>query len=131
MTFNAEGNKLRVFYHGAVGGPGHHLHDEKLQVVHTRQIPTDFPVDSFILDGRLLPPGQRQHEGVCQLWTNEKWTVLSFWDRSEDSRMGSNSSFVIEGGHDFRSTVAIAERHFPILFERFKKHGIKLVDANK
>lgn len=130
MTYDAEGKQLRVFYYGAVGGPGHYLHNDKLTVIHDRPS-FDFPVDPFVLDGRLLPKTKGQQEGMCELWTNGRWTILTFWDRSEDSRMGSSSSFVIEGRHDFRSTEAIAERHFPILFERFKKHGIELVDANK
>lgn len=130
MTFDAEGKKLRVFYYGAVGGPGHYLHDDKLRVIHHPR-GLDFPVDPFILDGRLLPQTGEQPEGMSELWTNEKWSILTFWDRSEDSRPGSNSSFVIEGRHDFRSTVAIAKHHFPVLFERFKKHGLKLVDTNK
>jgi hypothetical protein len=66
--------------------------------------------------------GGRQVEGQAALWHRVEptpWTVLSFWDRSGDSRPGCCASFLLQGRLGFEAAVEEARRHFPALFERF------------
>lgn len=50
------------------------------------------------------------------------WTILAFWDRSGDSRSGSNTAFILEGTHDYPAALKLAKETFPELFERFTFH---------
>lgn len=54
------------------------------------------------------------------------WTVLSYWDRSVDSRPGSHSTFVAAGKHSYATMVAIIEAQFPSIWAR-KRRPLRLV----
>lgn len=83
-----------------------------------RQI--DFPVKDYILDGGLLPPNLPQTEGRATLVHINGWTIMSFWDRSVDSRYGCNSTFLIKGHLEFDAMVARCKYHFREIWDRFK-----------
>ena len=84
----------------------------------------DIPVAK--LDGGLCPkadpwgkPGQVQ--GQALLHHISGWTIVSFWDRSIDTRPGSNSSFLAEAADlTFDQMMQLANRHFPKVVGRFK-----------
>lgn len=126
LSKEAEG---RAYYYGVTQGVGHYLHDIHLRVVSHRNTPLDFPVALIVLDGGFLPRTQGQQEGMCELWRNGKWTILTFWDRSGDSRMSSCSAFVFELDRDcdFDSLVQLARSLFPTIFQRLDAHGTRLV----
>jgi len=58
-------------------------------------------------------------EGRALIHFVQGWTVLSFWDRSGDSRGGSNSNFVVKGRHSFNDMVEITRALFPQIWARF------------
>lgn len=45
-------------------------------------------------------------------------TVAAFWDRSGDTRYGSNSAFVARGEHDFATITEAARHQFPAVWQR-------------
>ena len=61
-----------------------------------------------------------QAEGKAALHYKGGWTALAFWDRSVDSRPGSNSVFLAEGTHQFEDMVVLAQQSFPSIMQRFK-----------
>lgn len=47
------------------------------------------------------------------------YSIVSFWDRTVDSRGGSTSSFLLKGMHSFATVIHTAENFFPNIFKRF------------
>jgi len=68
-------------------------------------------------------PADTEVEGISNLWLlisgKKRWTILSFWDHSVDSRPGSNSNFVIEGEHNFNKMINLITKYFPFIITRF------------
>lgn len=82
------------------------------------------PLKDYEIDGKLAPVTKPAHEqeGVCSLnryETDIDWTVISFWDRSSDSRGKSNSTFICPEQLSFNDAVALAKKCFPKVFARF------------
>jgi len=69
------------------------------------------------LDG-LLPP-EVETQGVARLHHFNGCTLLAFWDRTGDSRPGSNSVFFIPGRVLFDEAVEAARKAFPGIWRRF------------
>ncbi len=110
--------KDQAWYFGADGGKGHYLRGHRGQS--QEAIPKDFPCRVGVLDTGFLPPAEEQIEGRATLATLNGWTVMAFWDRSVDTRRGSNSAFCIRGTHTFDEMVGIAKECFPAVWNRFK-----------
>ena len=72
-----------------------------------------------ILDADLLPQEGQQIEGETTHVVINGWTVISFWDRTVDSRGNSNSAFVIYGKFSFSEAVEISKQAFPEIWNRF------------
>lgn len=72
------------------------------------------------LDGSLPPRGKIQVEGLATLTYLHGYSILAFWDRSVNTRPGSNSIFLIPGELSFDQTVVMARTTFPMVWERFK-----------
>lgn len=108
---------MRAYFFGCYGQPGHYLWQSN--PMRCIREPDDFPIRSTVMDGGLLPR-DRQVEGEAVLWQSHNWTILTFWDRSGDSRRNSNSSFLLEGHWDFETAVQLATAAFPKVWERFK-----------
>lgn len=85
----------------------------------SNDVPKDFPVREWVLDGALLPPNLPQHEGRAICIQLSGWTILSFWDRSADERYNSCASFVMRGVQTFEEAIAIAKAAFPGIWNRF------------
>ena len=117
----AAGPMPNSFYFGCWKSAGHFLHYENGQHVYERDeaFPKDFPVTVHTLDGGLLGYPEQEIEGKAVLSHIGDWTVISFWDRSVDSRGKSNSSFVMRGKWDFSTALGIAKSSFPSVFSRF------------
>lgn len=109
---------MKCFYFGAWSKDrlGHYLHAPGGST--SRMYEEMLPFACSILDSRLLPNGE-EVEGRVQRSVINGWTVLSFWDRSADSRGKSNSAFVMEGVHDSNTVIRVAREQFPAVFERF------------
>ncbi len=105
----------KVYYFGCLQEAGHHMHDANLR--------TDW---GFLnsnpwgrtVDSDLCPKGN-QAEGKAALHYKGGWTALAFWDRSVDSRPGSNSVFLAEGAFDFGQMLELARATFPSIMQRF------------
>lgn len=101
----------RPIYLGCRQGPGHYLWDRDGRT-------TDYSSLCY-LDGLLPPEDPEQIEGLARLYHFNGVTALAFWDRSEDGRMGSHSTYFFPGKLDFESAVTLAKRDFPHVWRRY------------
>lgn len=109
---------MDCYFFGVKEYAGHFLYLGN-QKVNQQHLPKDFPVDVYVLDGKLLPPKLPQEQGRAELVHVGGWTVLTFWDRSEDKRLNCNSSFLVRGQYDFQEVVKIAKDNYPKIWSRF------------
>lgn len=56
------------------------------------------------------------------------WTIVSWWDRSVDTRPGSHSTLVAAGDWPFDMMMAVARQKFPAVFAR-QAHGVYLAEV--
>jgi hypothetical protein len=59
------------------------------------------------------------HSARCENG-DTRYNVISFWDRSVDSRPGSHSTFLLLGDRSFDDSLAECRKAFPQVFARFK-----------
>lgn len=111
-------NSVDCFYYGVQREMGHYLYAGNRRF-NERYLPDDFPVQPYILDGRILPPMLPQEEGRAELIHTRDWTLLSFWDRSFDHRHNSSSTFVIRGALTFEKAIEVAREAYPQVWSRF------------
>ncbi|QSQ13879.1 hypothetical protein [Myxococcus landrumensis] len=71
------------------------------------------------LDGQLAPSDRTQQEGRACVHHIDGWTVVAWWDRGVDKRMGGNSALLMRGTHSMPEVLAAAGAHFPELLLRF------------
>ena len=102
-----------LYFFGAWGGPGHYLW-YPTGTWASRQLEW-----SQKLDGVFAPDDPQQTPYRARLARSDGWTIVAFWDRSEDQRMGSNSAFVAKGEHTFEAVMEQARLQFAPLFQRF------------
>lgn len=72
------------------------------------------------LDSEYAPKGGVQNEYVSEITHKGGWTVLAMWDRSFDTRPGSNAAFVAEGTHTSEDMWNAARQFFPTITARLK-----------
>lgn len=111
---------MKCFYFGAWsrGHLGHFLYLPGGSLV-GREVERQIPFATHILDSGLLPQVGSQTQCVVHRSVINGWTVLTFWDRSGDSRGSSNSSFILQGEHATEAGLAFARELFPTVFARF------------
>jgi hypothetical protein len=107
------------------GHVGHYLHDEN----GTRLYSRDHLLLPDRLDG-LWAPGakgrrypqstQPQDETQVALHHVDGWTLLAMWDRSVDTRAGSNAVFIARGQRTADEMWAEALRAFPTIVPRLR-----------
>ena len=118
---------MRIYFFGCytVGGGGHLLWSPYGS---RREAEDSMPFVYRILDAALLGPDlqtdQVQGKGVRVLING--WTVVSFWDRTGDSRHGPNSAFVAEGDVSTEEVLRHAQATYPKVLERLRKAGVTL-----
>jgi hypothetical protein len=69
---------------------------------------------------------EREVQGEALLHHAKGWTALAFWDRSVDSRPGSNAVFFADAYRGFDAMLADAREHWPTIFARF---GFEIIDV--
>jgi hypothetical protein len=106
-----------IFFFGCWSGAGHHLQDATGRVRY--QLPQDFPMPPDFLDTGLLPPKLPEVEGRATFVHLNGWTIISFWDRSVDTRGKCNSAFVMRGIYSFEDAIEKAKAAFPQIWKRF------------
>ena len=112
---------MKIYFFG-VSDPvnkGHYLHDEGLRVAWDDK--KLLPFSSSLLDGGLLPHDTGQLQGKLHLAVINGWTLLSMWDRTADSRPGSNAVFLAEGNYTIDEMKSSAAEKFPAIWKRI--HG--------
>lgn len=117
-------NKCEVLYFGCASPnrPGHHLFEPGMRERADRDL-------VYMLDTRLLRVHEVfDQEGMGVWFPLGPYLILTWWDRSADSRGASNSAIVIRsaekiGWSDF---VALAQEAFPQVFARQRK---RIVDT--
>lgn len=106
-----------LFYFGPIKEPGHYLWDIRGKMLWPSQIG---PWTLGDLDGSVQPKGINQSEGIALLHHKDGWTALAFWDRTVDTRMGSNSVYVADAVLSFEEIVALAKEQFKERWEQMK-----------
>jgi hypothetical protein len=116
----------KVFYFG-YNGSGHYLVDKDGDKFSST---TEFSPWGSRPDGTLCPEGLvlrkleegsgMQPEGKALLHHKDGWTALGFWDRSGDTRLNSNSNFLVRGTYTFDEMLALAKEQFHDVFARIK-----------
>jgi hypothetical protein len=107
-----------VLFWGCYRRAGHFLYGRGLRSVnHTGLLPAS--LQPMRLDAQLAPKDPKQREGRARLHHLDGWTVIAWWDRSVDERMGSNSALLVRGTHSFGAVLLAAADAFPELLPRF------------
>ncbi len=103
-------------FFGCIDRPGHYWWDETLN--HAWKCPEDQALKK--IDTGYCPKDTAfQTDGEAALVHDNGYTILAFWDRSIDSRPGSNAAFAEEGVHSFDDMMTMAREKFPSLMKRF------------
>lgn len=112
----SETKPAQVLYFGCIGEAGHYLWN------HRGRQTTDWasiqPWGEEV-DGGLAPQDNGERQGEALLHHKGGWTAIAFWDRSVDSRPGSNSAFLVDREVGFDVAVTLAKTNFPAVWARF------------
>ena len=119
-------SKAAAYYFGLLGPYGHFLHGVDAKVIwHPERTIEHFPdawlrlMDTGLLRNAKLPD---EITGIVK-WTcaAPDWNAFVWWDRSGDSRPGSNSGFYVSGfpSTDIASTLQAARNSFDFACEQF------------
>ena len=115
---------MKVFYFGCYGNAGHYMRAPGGSALRSTRAEHDFTISNpwgYNIDGELcVSPERRQVQGVTKVHHKDGWTAISFWDRSVDSRPGSNSALLAEGEHTFEGMMALFNHYFPEVLKRYK-----------
>ncbi len=101
-----------LYYFGCWNQAGHYLHAPGGEWV-DKAGPFDYHIDGCF-------PPKREDVTIAALIHTKGWTILAMWDRSVDSRPGSNANFLMEGTHDTAAMWALARQHYPQIVARLK-----------
>ncbi len=116
-----------VYYFGAWGMAGHYLWTPDGRDAWEARRALPWPEVDGVLAGdpALADPHRRNHwstdsqpEGRARLHHRDGWTALAFWDRSCDTRHGSNSVIIARGERDAAEMLVLFEQHFPAVWAR-------------
>lgn len=109
----------KLFYLGCINKAGHYLwkdQDTEDSYYGNKEIPehilskldTGFcPKDTAVI-------------GFVQRTNIDDWVILSWWDRSVDSRPGSHSTFAAQGFKNMGELQSEMRNKFPVVFSRQK-----------
>lgn len=114
------------FFGCGMNEKGHYLFDTNGRRLNDHNIGAygnvmlDFPIRINCLDGGLLAyDNTRQVEGRAIVSHIRGWTIVSFWDRSVDTRRNSNANFIMRGTFDFEAALERIKAVWPTIFARF------------
>lgn len=104
----------RLLFFGCWDRLGHYLHTHAGRTVGPSASPWGFSIDAGLLDQQAP-----QVEGVAVVVQRDGWTAISFWDRSVDTRPGSNAAFLVDELVSGEDLLGRARATFPAVFARF------------
>ena len=120
-----------IFFFGCAKGdqPGHRMHKPRVSAMHYQEVGRFMYRNPWglSLDGALAPEEREQKQGQALLHRRNGWTAISFWDRTGDSRMGSNSAFLAKGDYTFAEMINLASAAFPEIMASFKFPVVEVI----
>ncbi len=109
--------QIEVLCFGCIGVAGHYLRGSVKRNWRNEETPWGDK-----LDGGLLTDNYYKCDstvtGLCSEHHLNGWTAISFWDRSGDSRGGSNTSFLCHAQITAAELLALAREQWPQVFSR-------------
>lgn len=108
-------------YFGTWRGAGHYFRD-----ANGNRDRDDVAAQPFSYPDGTHQPDNGQVQGPAALRHEKGWTILAWWDRTEDTRGNCCSALVFEGEHSFETMVQVLEERFNRVFVRrrlTKWHG--------
>ena len=105
-------NPIEVLYFGCLREAGHYLHSKPYRRLNYEGTPW-----GVWLDTGLLPKGE-QYDGQVFSAKKDGWTAIAFWDRSVDTRPGSNSAFLVQADIPTDELMRLAREQWPEVFSR-------------
>lgn len=116
-----------VYYFGCINDCGHYLWHPTKGKTHYKEI--NITPWGENIDGGIFGTSKLKNElGLIHTQTKDGWTVISFADRSVDSRLGSHSTFVVEGEFTVDELLTEARKQWPQIFSR---QGFPTVTSNR
>ncbi len=106
---------MSLYYFGCADQPGHHLYDQ-----HGRMLRVAGPFTPFNIDGIFPHRMPGQDESIVSLVYWQGWTVLAMWDRSIDTRQGSNVAFIADTPLSLADMWSLARATYPKIVARLK-----------
>lgn len=118
---------IRLVFHGVLTGhrAGHHYTESSVSgrqfSCNERTMPPDVARDGgsfarlvpWTREQAKYPPREEQPEGRAFMHHICGWTIIAWWDRSEDTRGGCSAAFFAEGRRPFARMMALARERFP------------------
>ncbi len=126
---------MEIYYFGcAIGSKGHYPFKPGMNQLSYEETKTFYPKFKKHPDSQYCPEpvGHRHTMGRYEVVRENDWTILSFWDSSEDSRPGSHSTFLIKI-KDISNDEALAycENSFPEVFKRARDKGYTIIEVER
>ena len=111
---------LEVFFFGCYLVTGHYLYRRGGRHVDYTACPWGTNLDTGLLISRKDKYARPDTEPTENYTVARKdgWTAISFWDRSGDSRPGSNSAFLVAADVSDKELLALAKAQWPDIFSR-------------
>lgn len=114
---------FQCYYFGCHQTAGHYLFGPGMNW----KCNSDRHRDMSYLDAKLAPKGTNQKQFEAKFWRLKDYSfgdysAFSWWDRTVDSRMGSNSIIFVPGHIvDQITMVGLAKKYFPNFEEKISK----------
>lgn len=105
-----------ILYFGRIGSSGHHLHSKRTKIRY-EETPWGMALDTGILKADNIPDVV---DGKTVIHWKDGWTIIAFWDRSGDSRPGSNSAFIVRQEMNSEKLLLLAQQQWPEIFSRLE-----------
>lgn len=118
-----------MYYFGCIGQPGHYLWENESRKLWFGDLPEDFPrawrfkeshgaEREYVQESRIAPNAYGE-QGLASTQHCEKWTCVSFPDRTIDHRPNCVSAFLERGNLSYVEILRIAQIEFPNVIRRF------------
>jgi len=123
---NDQLNLTKTYYYGVWSsgrGHGHYVYDRNGKSFDTNTPPGNWIYPLVAPRGYLSPPKHlsdydRGTDGIAALYTDDAWTIISFYDSSADYRGGQSSLFAV-GKFTFEEMLEIFKLQYPVIWNRF------------
>ncbi len=115
-------DSLEVLYFGCKDVAGHYLYSKFTPNMRYESTPWGKHLDGGLLANNF----NTTPTGKVSVSHKDGWTAIAFWDRSGDSRGGSNSVFLIASDVTGDQLLAMARVQWPEIFDRWGRTGLEL-----